>query len=82
MIVWTHAILGVLSACVLYSCICTCSANVSMFRVGRCSRNMPIIITVIYYYSKKTGGLKVNSNVSCVFVVWFQGCLLPANCKL
>ena len=26
MIVWTHAVLGVLYACVLYFCMCTCSA--------------------------------------------------------
>ena len=26
MIVWTHAVLGVLYACVMYFCICTCSA--------------------------------------------------------
>ena len=40
MIVWTHAVLGVLYVCVLYFCICTCSAQLSMFPLERCSRNM------------------------------------------
>ena len=31
LIVWTAAILGVLYACVLYICICTCSGQLSMF---------------------------------------------------
>ena len=47
MIVWTHAVLGVLYACVLYFCICTCSVQLSMFHMERCSRNMLIIIITI-----------------------------------
>ena len=47
MIVWTHAVLGVLYACVLYFCICTCSAQLSMFHMERCSRNTVIIIIII-----------------------------------
>ena len=47
MIVWTHAVLGVLHACVLYFCICTCSAQLSMFHVERRYRNTLIIITII-----------------------------------
>ena len=35
MLVWTHAILGVLYACVLYFCICTCSVQLSMFHLKR-----------------------------------------------
>ena len=31
MIVWTRAVLSVLYACILYFCICTCSAQLSMF---------------------------------------------------
>ena len=45
MIVWTHAVLGVLYACVLYFCVCTCSARLSMFHVERPSRNT--LITII-----------------------------------
>ena len=45
MIVWTHAVLGVLYACVLYFSVCTCSAQLSMFHVERCSRNTIIIVT-------------------------------------
>ena len=37
MIVWTHAVFGVLSAGVLYFCICTCSAQLSMFHMKKCS---------------------------------------------
>ena len=46
MIVWTPAVLGVLYACVLYFCICTCSAQLSMFHMERRSRNMFIIIII------------------------------------
>ena len=47
MIVWTPAVLGVLYACVLYFCICTCSAQLSMFHMERHSRNTLIIIIII-----------------------------------
>ena len=46
MTVWT-LVLGVLYACVLYFCICTCSAQLSMFHMERHSRNMLIIIIII-----------------------------------
>ena len=49
MIVWTHAVLGVLYACVLYFCICTCLAQLSMLQMERCSRNT-IIIENYYYW--------------------------------
>ena len=47
MIIWTPTVLSVLYACVLYFCICTCSAQLSMFHMERCPRNMLIIITVV-----------------------------------
>ena len=47
MIFGTHAVLGVLYACVLYFCICTCSAQLSMFHMERCLRNMIIVIIII-----------------------------------
>ena len=47
MIVWTPAVLSVLYACVLYFCICTCSAQLSMFHMERHSRNIIIIIIII-----------------------------------
>ena len=47
MIVWTHAVLGVLCTCVLYFCICTCSVQLNMFHLERCSRNTLIIIMII-----------------------------------
>ena len=47
MIILTPAVLSVLYACVLYFCICTCSAQVSMFHMERRSRNMLIIIIII-----------------------------------
>ena len=46
MIIWTPAVLSVLYACVLYFCICTCSAQLSMFDMERCSRNTFIIIII------------------------------------
>ena len=39
--------LGVFSACVLYFCIYTSSAHLSMFHMERCSRNILIIIVVV-----------------------------------
>ena len=47
MIIWTPTVLSVLYACVLYFCICTCSAQFSMFDMERRSRNMLIIIIII-----------------------------------
>ena len=47
MIIWTPAVLSVLYACVLYFCICTCSAHLSMFHMERHSRNTLIIIIII-----------------------------------
>ena len=45
-IAWTPAVLSVLYACVLYFCICPCSAQLSVFHMQRRSRNALIIITV------------------------------------
>ena len=47
MIIWTPTFLSVLYACVLYFCICTCSAQLSMFHMERHSRNTLIIIIII-----------------------------------
>ena len=33
MVIWTPAVLSVLYACVLYFCICTCSAQLSMIHM-------------------------------------------------
>ena len=46
MIIWTPAVLSVLHACVLYFCICTCSAQLSMFHMESRSRNTLIIIII------------------------------------
>ena len=48
MIVWTHAVSGVLYAFVLYFCICTCSAQLSMFYMEICSRNTIIILLSLW----------------------------------
>ena len=55
MIVWAPAVLSVLYACVLYFCICTCSAQLSMFHLERRSRNTITIIMII---------------IQCVCPVW------------
>ena len=44
---WTPTVLSVLYACVSYFCICTCSAQLSMFHMKRHSRNTLIIIIII-----------------------------------
>ena len=47
MIIWTHSVLGLLYGCVLFFCICTCSAHLSMFQVERRSGNRLNIILFI-----------------------------------
>ena len=48
MTIWTPTVLSVLYACVLYNfCICTRSAQLSMFHMERLSRNTLIIIITI-----------------------------------
>ena len=47
-IVWTNAVFGVLQACVLHFCICTCSAQLSLLHMERRSRNTIIIIIIVY----------------------------------
>ena len=55
MTVYTPTVLGVLYACVLYFCICTCSAQLSMFHMERRSRNtLVIIIVIMQQINKKT----------------------------
>ena len=54
MIVWTHAVLGVLYACVLYLCICTCLVQLSMFHMERRCRNTLIIIIIIIIISSSS----------------------------
>ena len=51
MIIWTPAVLSVLFACVLFLCICTCSAQLNMFHMERRSRNTLIIIIIILCHS-------------------------------
>ena len=55
MIVWTHALVGVLCACVLYFCVCTCAAQLNMFHMERRSRNTIIIITISFLLSVLCG---------------------------
>ena len=50
MITWTPIVLSVLYSCVSYFCICTCSAQLSMFRMERRSRNTLIINIIIFIH--------------------------------
>ena len=47
MIIWTPTVLSVLYACILYFCICTCSAQLSMFHMERRSRNMLLLLLLL-----------------------------------
>ena len=47
MIFRTPTVLSVLYACIFYSCICTCSARLSMFHTEKRSRNTLITIIII-----------------------------------
>ena len=54
MIVWTHAVLSDIYACVLYFSSCTCSAQLSMFHIERHSKNtLFIIITITIIKERK-----------------------------
>ena len=46
---------SVLSACVFYFCICTCSAQLSMFHMEKRSRNTLIIILLLLTSDKQDG---------------------------
>ena len=68
MIIWTPTVLSVLYTCVLHFCICTCSVQLSMSHMERCSRNTLIIIIIIII-------------VMCLFVCvteWSRETLLEA----
>ena len=62
MIIWTPAVLSVLYACVLYFCICTCSAQLTMFHKERRSRNTLIIIIIIIKFGRSEV-INYNQNV-------------------
>ena len=44
---YLDTVLSILYACILYFCICTCSAKLSMFHMERRSRNTLIVIIII-----------------------------------
>ena len=71
MISWTPTVLSVLYACVLYFCICTCSAQLNMFHMERRSRNTLIIIIIINFLETKRAEqdnlLTVLFSPKCVF---------------
>ena len=69
MIIWTPVVLHVLYACVLYFCICTCSAQLSMFHMERRSRNMLIIIITMKWHEPRgveKAGCKIYSGAPTV----------------
>ena len=66
MIVWTPAVLSVLYACVLYFCICTCSAQLSMFHRERRSRNTLIIILSVRTRPREVGLEPQTSSLSSI----------------
>ena len=53
MIIWTPTVFSVLYARVLYFCICTCSAQLSMFHMERRFRNTLIVIIIMNYERQK-----------------------------
>ena len=75
MIIWTPAVFGVLHACILYFCICTCSAQLSMFHMERRSRNMLIIIVIINIIVitiPSSGGIRTCPVFRCLQTNFFQ----------
>ena len=65
MIVLTHAVLGVLYACIvyIYTFFGTCSPQVSMFHMERRSRNTIIIIIIIIITITSVYGLCPQQDV-------------------
>ena len=74
MIVWTHAVLGVLYACALYFCICTCSAQVGMFNMERRSRNIItiIILLVVFFSNFSLNNLHTQIHRQVVAIIFSQ----------
>ena len=67
MVIWTPAVLSVLYACVVYSCICTSSAQLRMFHMERRSIKTLIITIIIMISVDQTGGITAE-DVKCRFV--------------
>ena len=69
MIVWTYAVLGVLYACVLHFCICTCSVHLSMFHMERRSRNTLniTIINIIATLFKNSTFTEKQKSINCTY---------------
>ena len=61
MIILTPAVLSVLYACVSHFCICTCSAQLSMFHMERRSRNTLITISIIIMSASKDRNLRIKN---------------------
>ena len=59
MITCTPTVLSVLYAYVLSFCICTCTAQLSMFHMERCSRKTLIIIILVLCRPRITGMVAV-----------------------
>ena len=79
MIVWTPTVFEcVLYACVFYFCICTCSAQLSMFHMDKRSRNTLIIIIIMSAVLKSS--LQLVSKVTIVVVCWLLNGPATCNC--
>ena len=63
---WTPTVLSVLYACVLYFCIWTCSAQLSMFHMERRSRNTLIIINIIIHWPVKVHKVRADLRASAL----------------
>ena len=72
MITWTPTVLSVLYACVSYCCICTCSAQLSMFHMDRRSRNTLIIIIIIIINLLRQKCVKIKQGVPPVSALDLQ----------
>ena len=69
MIIWTPTVLSVLYLCILYFCICTCSAQLSMFHMERRYRNTLIITIIIILYIEMRKPHRVIVNLTNTFFV-------------
>ena len=86
MIIWTPTVLSVLYACILYFCICTCSAQLNMFHIERCSRNTLIIIIIIiimcWYFSGLQGSYRSWTTEKVTDIELFFVFLRPGICLI
>ena len=81
MIIRTPTVVSVLYACVLYFCICSCSAQLSMFHMERRSKNTLIVIIIIIWIPFELSNIRdKQSRIFCRPIISHQFIAHGSNC--